>query len=298
MRLTDFGSEFGQGKANDDAHAITIQPDGKIVVGGSSTGSVTWTPSLFAIARYHPDGSLDSSFGGDGKVSVSAPYDSARHRYEGLAVQADGKIVGVGGVFRVYVTRFNTDGTLDSSFNGAGVQHFQYDEPDACYTYGNDLIVQPDGKILVGGGSGGEGSPMKFALARMNADGSFDVPTAARAGDVNLDGVFNQFDIVKVLQAGKYLTGEPASFAEGDWNADGIFDQLDIVEALAAGHYSTRTTGQAALAKRDNPVSNDELLYSVLLAKTMASYAEPMQWPVADGGQRDFPRPRRDVHER
>lgn len=57
------------------------------------------------------------------------------------------------------------------------------------------------------------------------------------AGDSNHDGVFNQLDVVWVLQSGKYLTGEPATFAEGDWNGDGVFDQLDVVAALAVGTY-------------------------------------------------------------
>jgi hypothetical protein len=52
-------------------------------------------------------------------------------------------------------------------------------------------------------------------------------------GDSNRDGVFDQRDIVLVLQAAKYLTGQPASFAEGDWNGDGVFDQRDLVAALS-----------------------------------------------------------------
>ena len=62
--------------------------------------------------------------------------------------------------------------------------------------------------------------------------------SAPQAGDSNGDGVFDQLDIVKVLQAAKYLTGEPATFAEGDWNTDGVFDQFDIIEALASDLYS------------------------------------------------------------
>jgi hypothetical protein len=57
------------------------------------------------------------------------------------------------------------------------------------------------------------------------------------AGDANRDGVFNQLDIVQVLQAAKYQTGQPATWAEGDFNRDGIFDQLDIVAALQTGKY-------------------------------------------------------------
>jgi hypothetical protein len=52
------------------------------------------------------------------------------------------------------------------------------------------------------------------------------------AGDANEDGLFDQSDIVLVLQAAKYLTGQPATWSEGDWNGDGVFDQLDLVEAL------------------------------------------------------------------
>jgi hypothetical protein len=58
-----------------------------------------------------------------------------------------------------------------------------------------------------------------------------------QAGDANLDRQFDQKDIVQVLNTAKYLSGQPATFAEGDWNGDGVFDQLDIVPALQAGNY-------------------------------------------------------------
>ena len=55
---------------------------------------------------------------------------------------------------------------------------------------------------------------------------------ASRPGDANADGLFNQLDIVQVLQAAKYLTGQPATWSEGDWNGDDLFDTLDLVAAL------------------------------------------------------------------
>ena len=61
-----------------------------------------------------------------------------------------------------------------------------------------------------------------------------------RPGDANLDGVFDGTDLALVVQAGKYLTGEPATVDEGDWNHDGVFDQLDIVGVLQIGHYTTQ----------------------------------------------------------
>jgi hypothetical protein len=57
-------------------------------------------------------------------------------------------------------------------------------------------------------------------------------PRLPRPGDANGDGRVDQLDLVLVLQAGKYLTDEPATFAEGDWNGDGLFDQRDIVLLL------------------------------------------------------------------
>ena len=57
------------------------------------------------------------------------------------------------------------------------------------------------------------------------------------AGDANGDGEFNQLDIIAVLQTDKYLTGEPATFAEGDFTGDGVFDQNDVVAALQTGYY-------------------------------------------------------------
>ena len=85
--------------------------------------------------------------------------------------------------------------------------------------------------------------------ADLDGDGDMDVLSAAEkiswyeqlprvaAGDANRDGRFDQQDIVQVLQAAKYRTGEPAMFHEGDFNGDGVFDQLDIVAALQTGNY-------------------------------------------------------------
>jgi hypothetical protein len=76
-------------------------------------------------------------------------------------------------------------------------------------------------------------------------------PVALQAGDADQDLDFDQLDLVKVQQAGKYLTGQSATWGEGDWNGapggsagsppagDGLFNQRDIVAALSAGLYRT-----------------------------------------------------------
>ena len=60
------------------------------------------------------------------------------------------------------------------------------------------------------------------------------------AGDANRDAVFDQNDIVQILQGGKYLSDEPADWGQGDFTGDGRFDQEDIVTALQTGTYNDR----------------------------------------------------------
>ena len=62
----------------------------------------------------------------------------------------------------------------------------------------------------------------------------------AHPGDANRDGRFDHLDLVQVLQAGKYLSGLPATWSEGDWNMDGVFDQDDLVAALQTRGYRPR----------------------------------------------------------
>ena len=83
------------------------------------------------------------------------------------------------------------------------------------------------------------------AFGDVNGDGTMDAffggrvwfGTARAPGDANEDFKFDQLDVVQVLQAGKFLTAESATFGEGDWNGDGVFNQLDIVAALQTGNY-------------------------------------------------------------
>ena len=134
----------------DRAYAVTIQADGKIVAGGTTSGK-------FSLARYNADGSLDSGFGSGGKVVTTFGNEAYA-----ITVQADGKIVLSGGT---QLARFNADGSLDTSFDVDGrVTTFPY-------SYG--VVLQAD-RIVVAGTANGD-----FALARYNADGSLDDGSAA-----------------------------------------------------------------------------------------------------------------------
>lgn len=138
----------------DQARSIFIQPDGKIVIGGDSSGT---TNTDFALVRYNPDGSLDTSFGVGGKVTT----DFGQNRRDTLArllLLPNGKIVAVGGADRIpdpntgpsawTLARYNTDGSLDLTFGSGGKVETVTGGPDSI---ARDAALQQDGKIIAVG---------------------------------------------------------------------------------------------------------------------------------------------------
>ncbi|MBT1696876.1 T9SS type A sorting domain-containing protein [Fulvivirgaceae bacterium PWU4] len=151
---------FGAGTgANGIVHAIAMQADGKILIGGDFTmynGKAT-----DHIARLNADGSIDPSF--------TASVDSAVHT---IAIQDDGKII-IGGDFdrcndtdRNRVARLNASGSLDVTFNPGN-------DPDYWYNHVYKIVIQRDGKIIIGGdiykASAG------YTIVRLNSNGSVDI---------------------------------------------------------------------------------------------------------------------------
>jgi len=133
------------------------------------------------VVRYNTDGSLDSGFDFDGKVTtaVGAGHDWANS----VAIQGDGKIVAVGYTFNgsdgdFAVVRYSTDGSLDTSFDGDGkVATAMGPGVDSA----TDVAFQADGKILVTG-EGANRSNLDFAVARYQADGSLGGAWGQRGG--------------------------------------------------------------------------------------------------------------------
>jgi hypothetical protein len=72
---------------------------------------------------------------------------------------------------------------------------------------------------------------------RFMAEGLWQGGPVYQAGDANRDGVFDQLDLVDVLQSARYLSDEWATWEQGDWTGDALFDQLDIVAALQTATY-------------------------------------------------------------
>jgi uncharacterized delta-60 repeat protein len=191
---------------------LVLQNDGKIIVVGTTREDGSDVD--FALARYNADGTLDSTFGDGGKVVTD--FGGLDDRIYSVALQSDGKIIIAGDSGGYVLARYNTDGTLDSSFDGDGV---------LPAFVGSDVAVQSDGKIVVTGAG-----IDYWALARYNADASLDtsfdgdgtVTTAA-------DGTFPFFGDValqhdgKIIVAGAYTFSNP-SFAVARYNPDGTLD--------------------------------------------------------------------------
>jgi uncharacterized delta-60 repeat protein len=157
---------------NDYANAVVAQPDGKLLAAGLASFSRSGGRARFALARYNTDGTLDTAFSTDGKVTTNFTrwHDSVQN----LAIQPDGRIVtggiaGSGGSNADFaLARYNADGTLDSTFSGDGKATTDF---SLIYDAAWDVALQPDGKIILGGEAGGS---RRFALARYNADGTLD----------------------------------------------------------------------------------------------------------------------------
>ena len=101
--------------------SMALQNNGKILAAGSSVEP--FTRSNFAVVRYNSDGSLDTTFNSTGQATTSLTNNDDYG--ESVAVQSDGKIVVAGRAFNgskydIGVVRYNTDGTLDTTFNSTG----------------------------------------------------------------------------------------------------------------------------------------------------------------------------------
>lgn len=215
-----FGGITDMGSADDNAQSVALQKDGKIVVAGYSG----WVPQNFALARYNVDGSLDTGFDGDGKAITE--FDRNSSHIDGIALQKDGKIVAAGhSSTRLAVARYGTDGSLDTSFGAGGTVLTSVGSNSSS---GHDVLVQPDGKILVAGHSNASQyfADHRFALVRYNADGSLDTSLSGD-GMVTTDFGYSADGYSLALQTdGKIVVAGQSGrdFAVARYYANGILD--------------------------------------------------------------------------
>ncbi|MCY2953312.1 MAG: hypothetical protein NTU53_15230, partial [Planctomycetota bacterium] len=161
------------GKLRDDqAMAILVQADGRIVAAGATMAGGSWD---FALVRYHGDGTLDGSFGFNGRVCTDFADGSTDGAFS-LVLQPDGKIVAAGysashGSSGFALARYNDDGSLDPTFGSGGLVTTAFGNLNARIA---GMALQADGKLVVAGTCYSEGVNADFALARYNLDGTLD----------------------------------------------------------------------------------------------------------------------------
>lgn len=234
----DLDTTFGiNGKVSNDfatrpdvAYSVIVQPDNKIILGGYMSDQYSQN---FAVIRYNRNGSLDTTFGNNGKFSLDTfgKYDNIR----AVRLQSNGKIILGGWAHRFdnnktgfALIRLNTNGTLDTTFGTDGKVFI-----DITNGYAYSMKIQSDDKIILGGYSWNTLNS-DFTLVRINADGSIDT-TFGNQGIVLTDLLSSGDDAIaaiEILSNGKILaTGSSLKLGGYDfdivlvrYNTDGSID--------------------------------------------------------------------------
>ncbi len=229
---TSFGGDgkvtTNAGSSYTGAMGVAIQNDGKILAAGDSYTNST-DKDDFVLLRYNPNGSLDTTFGSNGKVWTNFNGDGYRDYGRCIAIQNDGKIVMAGDTHNDYgpgdfaLARYNPeDGSLDTTFDVDGMVVTNLGSSDAI----SSIVILESGKILVGGVSN-----QNFALVRYDSNGSVDT-TFGSSGKVITDfgGQDSASDIAiqndgKIVAAGTTDHGSYAfDFALARYDSNGSLD--------------------------------------------------------------------------
>lgn len=212
--ITDF-SRTGVQSPSDYASAFVLQPDGKILAGGSSTTSATSGSRVHAVARYMPDGTLDSTFGDQGKATFTFSTTGTQSENVGaMVLQSDGKILGssnYGSTTALF--RLNANGSVDTTFGTAG----QIVSPtNAPWRDSQAMVVDSQGRILLGGSGA-------FSVTRLTPTGAVDSTFGTNGTfDINIGTTWSkyvsklEFDTDGKLVVGGHSTISPN--VDSNWN--------------------------------------------------------------------------------
>lgn len=191
------------GGFNETAYSVLLQSDQKIVVGAYSalTASVS-----FALARFMPDGAIDSSFNQTGKTFNH--FNSHTAIVRSICLQADGKILAAGSRANasdndILLVRYLPNGTLDSSFGSSGIVIKDLGNWESAYS----VMVEPNGKILLAGSTATLSGDEDFVGLRFMADGSPDLSFNGTGHLITNMGGMDRAHSVQRLHSGKILLG-------------------------------------------------------------------------------------------
>ncbi|NMO15911.1 hypothetical protein HPC49_24205 [Pyxidicoccus fallax] len=203
---------LASGTCNATPAPAALQPDGKIVIASTRDQA---GPTDFALLRYTASGAPDTTFGSGGLVIYNyVMYDHATD----VAIQPDGRILLAGASSNntnldFVVARFTSTGALDSTFGfgGRATYGFASGSNDSL----SDMVLQPDGKVLVVGLTYTPGTP-DFGLVRFTASGALDSSFGSGGAlKINLFGSTDQAMAVAVQTDGKILVGGNAYYPAG-----------------------------------------------------------------------------------
>lgn len=290
---TSFGTggivitSFGE---NSIAYSSAIQEDGKIVLAGCSGFSSGILPGgncKFALARYNPDGTLDSTFGINGKMTTAVrTIDDAALT---IGIQPDRKIVlggysyyenGANILADIALVRYSINGTLDTTFGLGGKVITEV----GIDSQANKLLILDDNKILICGCTWNSSS-YDFALVRYNSEGSLDttfgvngvVTTSIGSGDDESNCILLQPDN-KILVTGStsnVIDGSKSNFALVRYNFNGSLDNTFGSDGIVVTAIDTVSGFTAATIQADGKIlaagntgifnsTNNNIFYSVL----------------------------------
>jgi uncharacterized delta-60 repeat protein len=245
------------GTSNDYGIAVALQNDEKIVLAGrTSNSSFNWD---VAVVRYNSNGTLDNTFGTAGKVTTAGTGNVDMRT---IAIQSDGKII-VGGTSSTnfFLVRFNSNGTLDNTFDLDGKISTDIGTND---DYLSSLVIQSDGKIIGAGNTLNVNTfKQNFALVRYNTDGSLD-NTFDTDGKVTTDiGIYGGNGYSVALQSdGKMLVAGDAAnasfnndFAIIRYNTDGSLDNtFDFDGEVITPFGSNVSNGKSIAVQSDGKI--------------------------------------------
>jgi uncharacterized delta-60 repeat protein len=249
----------------DGAGSLVVLPDGRAVAAGRA-GDVK-PPGAMAAARYLSSGALDTTFGGDGLVTLfhtgcEIGFGGPGNGAEAALLQPDGRLVlvglcsdfGSGGPIPVFwVVRLNVDGTLDPSFGAGGQVYLPFPQAEGVFQANVTGLLQPDGRIVAVGWA-------EMVLgARFNPDGSLD-PTFGTGGQVILP-LAEDFPVGraarqpdgKLVIAGRYGSSGRASHDFGLLRllADGAPDPSFGGDGLVTSDFGAPETGGSVIVLGD-----------------------------------------------
>ncbi|PPD38317.1 MAG: hypothetical protein CTY16_20355 [Methylobacter sp.] len=276
IAITDFGNSYGKG------YSVAVQTDGKILVAGSTADHYSsrdltqnYTNEFIALTRYNDNGSLDTSFGDNGKAVASFGIFKPSNIGEygrSMVLQEDGKILVAGsyfyeGDYDFVIARFKSDGSIDASFfgTGFGVGGETRTDLNSSNDYANSVALQADGKILVAGTSEKDGH-RDFALVRYNTNGMLDTSFNGNGKVITDFGSFDDNGYAvsvnadgKILVVGTSNNGKDDDIALARYNSDGSLDtSFGIINSLD-GQASYTEGGLAAVLDNSVKIYDAEL---------------------------------------